>query len=256
MVCNSGSFEILIILSDAIDRSLLHWDVAGQSKPTTLQTASVIEWQTLLAKCIGRFHEIQETYMPGINAQVFTHTLHSAQPSTKSTRTSSTSTTASIHIISYFSHPNSHVSSVRTSARMISHLQRKDFDIPKNLEKVCHQLCTHTFTNQFKIKNVTGQRLNTRSYAAQGTIDEGVKLSQMRYTQACTALFALGPGKWENTLQVLISADVQGLSECGLTDLEKAEEQQIHRTVCLPKDEEEIDNIIIIAKLIKVREGH
>lgn len=252
------------MLSNDIHRASLRRDVAGLSKPTTLQTASVIERRTLLAKRINRFREIQGLYMPGVDAQVLAHALRTAQPpSSNSTTTASRSrSAASIHI---------------EDAKLflpseLTRIEREEFcteDLPSiedrlryseasdALEKIRRQLRTRTFTNHFKIKNVTGQKLNTRSRAAQGTIDEGVKMSQLRYARARTALLALrGPGDWEATLQVLSSADVRGLNERGLSDLEKAEERQVRQTAGIPQDEEEIDDIVVISRPAEIGEGH
>lgn len=223
----------------------------------------MIERRTLLAKRISRFREIQEIYMPGVDAQVLAHALRTSQPpSAHSTTTSSTARPASIHI---------------EDAKLflpseLTRVQRNEFcthdvasieerirysEASDALEKIRRQLRTRTFTNQFKIKNVTGQRLNTRSRAAQSTIDEGVKMSQLRYTRARAALLVLrGAGEWESYLQVLTSADVRGLNERGLTDLEKAEERQVRATAGIPEDEDEIDDIVVIAKPVEVGEGH
>lgn len=238
-------------------------DVAGQSKPTTLQTTSVVERRTLLAKRISRFREIQGVYMPGIDAQVLAHSLRATRhPSTNSTTTSSTSTSAtSIHIEDAKLFLPSELTRIEREEYCDASLplvedRLRYSEASDALEKIRRQLRTRTFTNQFKIKNVTGQRLNTRSRAAQGTIDEGVKISQLRYTRARAALLALrGPGEWEVTLQVLASADVRGLNERGLTDIEKADERQVRQTAGIPEDEEEINDIVVLAKPVEVGEG-
>lgn len=251
---------IMTILSHGLDRALLRRDVAGQSKPTTLQTTSVIERRTVLAKRINRFREIQEVYMPGVDAQVLAHALRTSTPS--STSSSISKTAASIHIEDAKLFLPSELTRVEREEFCTENLasieeRLRHSEASDALEKIRRQLRTRTFTNQFKIKNVTGQRLNTRSRAAQGTIDEGVKVSQLRYTRARSALLTLrGPGTWEDTLQVLTSSDVRGLNERGLTDLEKIEERQIRHAAGIAEDEEEIDDIVVIAKPVEVGEGH
>lgn len=198
--------------------------------------------------------------MPGVDAQVLAHSLRAAQhPSTTKSSTSQSATSIHIEDAKLF---------LPSELTRIEREQYCDKSLPlvedrlryseasDALEKIRRQLRTRTFTNQFKIKNVTGQRLNTRSRAAQGTIDEGVKMSQLRYTRARAALLALrGPGEWEDILQVLVSADVRGLNERGLTDLEKVEERQVRQTAGIPEDEEEINDIVVVAKPVEVGEG-
>ena len=63
--------------------------------------------------------------------------------------------------------------------------------------------------NRFKVKNVTGQKDNTRACDKQSTIDATVKTAELRYNHAHKAVLALrGPGDWEASLQVLRSTDV------------------------------------------------
>lgn len=128
------------------------------------------------------------------------------------------------------------------------------------LDRLRHHLRNRTFTNKFKIKNVTGQKRNTRACKVQHRIDDRVKISQVQYTRARTALTKLrGPGSWETTLQVLNQSDVHALNERELTVQEKNEERRA-RATCDSQgedadEEEEVDDIRVVAKPTEVGEG-
>jgi hypothetical protein len=124
------------------------------------------------------------------------------------------------------------------------------------LQDLCRQPRTRTYTNQFKIKNVTGQKNNTRSRQKQSTIDNSVKSSELHYNRAQQSLLALrGPGEWESTLHMLLSSDVRGLNERGLTDQEKNEERRVRALAGVAEeDDADIDDIRVVAKTVEVGE--
>jgi hypothetical protein len=108
------------------------------------------------------------------------------------------------------------------------------------LEEVRRHLRTRTCTNRFKIKNITGQRANTRARTLQNNIDKKVKLSVAKYRCARQAYLALvGPGEWEDTLRLLDKADVRALNERSLTEHEKEERRQLRLRVGLPNEDDQ-----------------
>lgn len=78
----------------------------------------------------------------------------------------------------------------------------------------------------------------------QHCIDDKVKASQIQYTRARRAVHVLrGGGDWENTLQVLLSADVRALNERVLTRGEKDKEKCIRAQAgIVNSDSEDTDN--------------
>ncbi|KAI0348910.1 hypothetical protein OH77DRAFT_1465897 [Trametes cingulata] len=69
------------------------------------------------------------------------------------------------------------------------------------LDELRHALRIRTSYNRAKIKNVTGQVLNTRAREKQATVDEAVNAAKQRYRAARLALMQLrGAGDWEATL--------------------------------------------------------
>lgn len=96
------------------------------------------------------------------------------------------------------------------------------------LEEVRRYLRQRSFASSFKIKNITGQRANTRARQWLNTINTKVVAAKHTYRHARAALLALrGSGSWENTLRVLDDNDVRGLNERALTEQERAEREAI-----------------------------
>lgn len=184
--------------------------------------------------------------MPGVDAQVLAHEARS-------------SSTASVHIEDAKLFMPSELSAIQrqeycregivaTEARL---RQAEAFD---SLEDLRRHLRTRTYMNRFKVKNVTGQKANTRARDKQSTIDVSVKFSHLRYNRARGALLVLrGHGDWEKVLQVLLATDVRGLNERSLNELEKEDERQIRVKAGLPEDD--IDDIRVVAKPVEVGEG-
>lgn len=100
------------------------------------------------------------------------------------------------------------------------------------LDELRRHLRTRTCTNRFKIKNITGQRANTRARTMQKGIDDRVKLAAAKYRHAREAYLALkGPGEWESTLRILAAGDVRALNERAMTEHEKEEQRRLRLRV-------------------------
>lgn len=110
------------------------------------------------------------------------------------------------------------------------------------LEELRHQLRTRSFTNKFKVKNVTGQVKNTRAREVQHRIDDKVQMAELKYKRAREAVTKLrGKGAWEQRLQVLHRSDVRALNERQLNAQEALDEQRLRArlgTAPTPLDDE------------------
>ena len=81
-----------------------------------------------------------------------------------------------------------------------------------------------SFASGFKIKNITGQRANTRARQWINTINGKVVNAKLVYRRARSCLLSIrGPGDWERALRVLADADVRAVNERALTEEEKAD---------------------------------
>jgi hypothetical protein len=122
------------------------------------------------------------------------------------------------------------------------------------LEDLCHHLHTQSFTNRFKMTNVTGQINNTCSRETQNHIDDKVRQSQIQYCCMCTALLALrGKGEWEQVLQVLERLDVQASNKRQMTQQEKDVIERVHLQVGVNVDD--IEDERVVATVAAVGEG-
>jgi hypothetical protein len=96
------------------------------------------------------------------------------------------------------------------------------------LENLRHHLRTRSFTNRFKIANVTGQVHNTRARERQNQIDDKVRAAELQYCRARKALLELrGSGDWEKVLKVLHHSDVRALNERELNAQEREEIRRV-----------------------------
>jgi hypothetical protein len=171
----------------------------------------------VLLKRIQRFREIQQIHMPGFDAKSHANML----------RTSSLDDTVPTHVedsrLFLPSELNSRNRRKYCTAGLADLESRlRHAEATDALEDLRHHLRTRSFTNRFKIANVTGQINNTRSKEIQHCIDDKVCQSQLQYNRARAALLALrGRGDWEKVLQVLERSDVRALNERQMTEKEK-----------------------------------
>ena len=108
------------------------------------------------------------------------------------------------------------------------------------LETLRQSLRARVFATKFKIKNITGQRANTRARQWQKTIDKKAIASKHTYRRARKALLAIrGPGDWESVLRPLEDADVRAFNERAMTQQERFEREAARRASGLT--EEQID---------------
>lgn len=233
-------------------------EVKGQGKQTVLQTTSLIERRTSLLKRIQRFRDTQRLYMPGLNPQQMAHLQRSALRN---------NARASVHVEdSVLFMPSDLSDELRRHhcspglATMEDRLRYAE--AYESLDRLRHHLRNRTFTNKFKVKNVTGQKNNTRSREVQHRIDDKVKAAQLQYCRARWALIVLrGAGDWEVALPVLNPGDVRALNERQLTEQEKDDERRVrakrgaHVGTTDDDEEEDLQDIRVIAKPAEVGEG-
>jgi hypothetical protein len=94
--------------------------------------------------------------------------------------------------------------------------------------------------HQFKRRHTSGQAAYTKSQALHSSIEQKIKAAVARYNTARVALFGLrGPGRWEETLQVLQPSDIRGMNERSLNDEEKEDERKAR--ILAGFDEVELD---------------
>ena len=167
-------------------RELIQREVKGKRKQTLLQSTSLTERRTILLKRVQRFRELQQVYMPGLDAPLLTQLERAALPRNST----------SIHVEDSILFMPSELSAA-TCRRVCSpglgdiEDRIRFAEAHDALDHLRHHLHNRTFTNKFKIQNVTGQKGNTRAHKVQHRIDDRVKAAQVQYCRAQTAVMNL-----------------------------------------------------------------
>ena len=139
-------------------RQALRHEVSGLRKQTLLQTTSIVERRTVLLKRVQRFREIQRFYMPGFDPRNYTNTEH--DDSTDSNISPSTAVeNTKLYMPSELSASDRRKFCLNGLASIEDRIRFAEAS--DSLEDLRHHLHTRSFTNKFKIANITGQKKNT-----------------------------------------------------------------------------------------------
>jgi hypothetical protein len=139
-------------------RQSIRREVKGKQKQTLLQKTSVVERRTLLLKRIQRFREIQQVYMPGLDPKNRTHIEGVAE----------SNSSRSVHVEDSKLYMPSDLSLADHNKYCPGGLPAMEdrlrfAEASDSLEDLRHHLRTRSFTNHFKVANVTGQIRNMRA---------------------------------------------------------------------------------------------
>lgn len=203
-------------------RETLRVEVKGLRKQTVLQSTTLVERRTALLKRVQRFRDVQALHMPTFDPKNYTPHRGAtvAGPSA-----SGVTTSLNVEDFTLWLPSDLGVDDRRKycSPGLAEVEERIRFaEATDALETLRHHLRTRSFTNKFKVANMTGQIHNTRARERQHIIDDRVHAAERQYRRARAALFVLrGGGDWEDMLQVLEPSDVRALNERELTQQEK-----------------------------------
>lgn len=102
-----------------------------------------------------------------------------------------------------------------------------------HVQELRRQLHLRVYLNKLKVKNITGQRGNTRARSMQDTVDEKVSAAASAYRKARAAYAALKgtEGAWAKRYRVLEDRDVVGLGERVQSEIQRLEEERTRRLV-------------------------
>lgn len=195
-------------------RQAIRTEVKGKRNSTLLQTTSVVERRTTLIKRLQRFREIQRLYMPKFDP------LSHADPATATSQVED--------FILYLPSELNASDRRKFCPNGLAELEDRVryAEACDALETLRHHLRTRSFSNRFKVANITGQINNTRARETQARIDDKVRFSAVQYRRARAALVVLRLGKsteWQAKLAPLQQSDVRALNERELTQQEKDE---------------------------------
>jgi hypothetical protein len=234
-----------------LHRQALRLEVKGKQKQTLLQKTSTVERRTTLLKHIQRFRKLQEVYMPGLDPKGSAHL----------ERLASDDLSRSAHVEDCKLYMPSELSAqdrrkycpagLPAMEDRLCHAEATD-----SLENLHHHLRTCSFTNRFKIANVTGQIHNTRARETQHCIDDKVRAAELQYQRARGALLKLrGNGLWEESLRVLKQSDVRALNERELTVQEKEDVRRVRERIGVVVDKDDANTERAAAAVAAVGEG-
>jgi hypothetical protein len=195
--------------------------VKTRKNASTYQELDCVKRRTTLVRKIERFRKIQDVYMPGLRdelspeqRQVFDGADRKEPESTRLFLPSALSEAAR----------------GRACAPGIADIEahHRYAEASETLEVIRRRLRMRTVTNRFKVKNVTGQRANTRAQGVQHQVDVRIHAGKVRYRYARQAYFRLASaGAWEDELRVLTDDDVRALNERAMTAEEKENAERL-----------------------------
>ncbi|KAJ3476363.1 hypothetical protein NLI96_g11205 [Meripilus lineatus] len=212
------------------DQSSLQNEVKAGGRLNVLEEVSLTERRLALRRKIERFRDAQNIHMPLLKGSLPAGSLDpAAQPW-------NTCENIPLHFPSSL---NSNVRS-RVCGTNLTDIedQLQYARLAESLEELRQHLRTRMFANQYKVKNVTGQKANTRARQWQKTIDRKVLSSKRKYQRSWIAVKALrGPGEWEKTYRLLEDGDVRGFNERALSLEEQRERESARRAAGIFEEE-------------------
>ncbi|KZV65957.1 hypothetical protein PENSPDRAFT_563397, partial [Peniophora sp. CONT] len=177
----------------------------GEDGQTITQATARTQTLNALVRDIERFRSEQERFMPAVYASLTVEERHPDR-----------STAQTVKLWMPYELPmNDESVPAETRAMAIKLLWASMED---ELEDLLHQLRLRGCLNRFKLKNITGQRANTRARTAQDAVDANVKTAAHAYRRHRAAYMALvgpddQPNGWEKTMRVLEDSDCRGLGD-------------------------------------------
>ncbi|KAJ7042742.1 hypothetical protein C8F04DRAFT_1251560 [Mycena alexandri] len=187
-------------------RRRLEIDIKALQHPTASQKLGFTKRRTALVKRIHKFRRLQLVYMPALRGflsdrekQIFDGNGEQAAEATRLFMPSEMGDAGNRG---------------RACAGGLSEVEERmqEGEATEALELVWQGLWSRTMTNQFRIRNYTGQGALTRGQGILRQINIKIHLAKIHYRHARAALLVLqGHGVWEEKLKVLRDEDVRAL---------------------------------------------
>lgn len=211
-------------------RSALRADVRESGRLNVLDESQMARRRLALRRKIERFREAQAIHMPNLAQYVAEGTIE-VDPSAWRTCED-----LPLHLPS--SLDNDTRITICTATLINTEHELRFARLAESLNELRQHLRSRIFANLFKIKNVTGQRHNTRARQWQKTINGRVLTAKWCYRRARSAFLGLrGSGDWERQYRVLLDDDVRAFNERALTLEEQRERADARRASGLLAEE-------------------
>ncbi|KAJ7152150.1 hypothetical protein C8R43DRAFT_1127232 [Mycena crocata] len=224
-VVHGSSRSMFVVMGIEIEEAqrALEMDVKAKKAATTYQELHFQRRRNALGRKIDRFRELQDIYMPGLRDELTTEQLAVLTGNAKKEVES-----IKLYLPSALETDQKRANACAPGVADIE--ERLRFvEAGDALEELRRGLRMRTVTNCFKVKNVTGQRANTRAQGIQHQIDVRIHASKLRYRYSREVYGRLaGPdGRWAEELRVLEDDDVRALNERAMSAQEKADEERL-----------------------------
>ncbi|KAJ7507619.1 hypothetical protein B0H11DRAFT_1902704 [Mycena galericulata] len=229
-------------------RRALELEIKARKAATTYQELDFQKRRNAISKKIERFRQLQGIYMPGLRDELTEEQLVLLTANVKKEVES-----VKLYLPSALSSERARenacaprVAGIEARLRLV--------EATDALEELRRGLRMRTVTNRFKVKNVTGQRGNTRAQGIQHQVDVRIHAAKLRYRYSREAYARLvGSGTWEATLRVLNDEDVRAMNERALTVEEKNEEERLREGGLLNELQQ---GGVVAAGVVVTGEGH
>ncbi|KAJ7475078.1 hypothetical protein B0H11DRAFT_2158575 [Mycena galericulata] len=249
-VVHESSRSMFVVMGLEIEESqrTLELEIKAKKAATAYQALDFQKRRNAINKKIDRFRQLQGIYMPGLRDELSEEQLvlltTNAKKEVESIKLFLPSALSSERAWENACAPR--VAGIEARLRFV--------EATDALEELRRSLRMRTVTNRFKVKNVTGQRANTRAQGIQHQVDVRIHAAKLRYRYSREAYARLvGSGTWEATLRVLNDEDVRALNERAMTQQERSEEERLREGGLLNELEH---GGVVAAGVVVTGEGH
>ncbi|KAF7798546.1 hypothetical protein EIP86_009768 [Pleurotus ostreatoroseus] len=229
----SGSATAFILLGFEIEESqdAIKRDFQQQPNANMLHQTTQMEQRIALWKKIQQFRKAQAVYMPGLSRAIEDVEAQVGRPDWQQAEDVPLYLPSSLDPLIHTGVCDAKIATVEETLR--------EAQAYETLGELRCSLRARVFANQFKVKNATGQRANTRARNWQRSIDDKALVAKHAYRRARAALLALrGPGEWsEKILRLLNDADVRAFNERAMTEEEAREREEARLAAGLQGEE-------------------
>ncbi|KAF7790585.1 hypothetical protein EIP86_001541 [Pleurotus ostreatoroseus] len=229
----SGSATAFILLGMEIEEAqdAIKHDLQKQPQANTLHQTTRMERRIALWKKIQQFRKAQAVYMPGLSRAIEDVEAQVGRPDWQQAEDVPLYLPSGLDPLVRTGVCDAKITTIEETLR--------EAQAYETLDELRCSLRARVFANQFKIKNATGQRANTRARNWQKSIDDKALAAKHAYRRARAALLSLrGPGEWsEKVLCSLSDTDVRSFNERAMTAEEMREREEARRAAGLQDEE-------------------
>ncbi|KAI0056878.1 hypothetical protein BV25DRAFT_1920621 [Artomyces pyxidatus] len=207
-----------LLLGLKIETMQLKLRLDGQGERTAHQAALIQESRTAVLRLVRRLRADQDYHMPRLSSIMDSDESASGHETQRPEH-------IKLYLPSDFPTADRHEHCEPSMSAMEAKLRHAA--MAQALNDLRYQLRFRTYMNKWKIKNIKGQRPNTRARSAQANIEGSVKRAAETYRLNYKAYKSLvGDGVWQDKFQELKNEDIRGLGRRLVEDIDNASEER------------------------------